>query len=208
VVIDTSAIVAAIANEPDGDVYRTAIKTAPVRLMSAVSLLETRIVLFSRLGSNAITTFDELIARAGIVVEPFDESLAGAAFDAFRKYGKGQSNPAQLNIVDCVVYALAAHAIFRCCSRVETSRIPISDRLFRLPCNHRGFMHGGAKSVGEMTQSMLLLRVRPVWPRISLSVVGHAGCHSVCPEFSGELFVHSRFGRSGRDSSRGFRRHS
>jgi ribonuclease VapC len=106
VVIDTSAIVAAIANEPDGDVYRTAIKTAPVRLMSAVSLLETRIVLFSRLGSNAITTFDELIARAGIVVEPFDESLAGAAFDAFRKYGKGQSNPAQLNIV-CAVYALA-----------------------------------------------------------------------------------------------------
>jgi ribonuclease VapC len=67
VVIDTSAIVAAIANEPDGDVYRTAIKTAPVRLMSAVSLLETRIVLFSRLGSNAITTFDELIAGAGIV---------------------------------------------------------------------------------------------------------------------------------------------
>jgi ribonuclease VapC len=40
-------------------------------------------------------------------VEPFDESLAGAAFDAFRKYGKGQSNPVQLNIVDCVVYALA-----------------------------------------------------------------------------------------------------
>jgi uncharacterized protein with PIN domain len=33
VVIDTSAIVAAIANEPDGDVYRTAIKTAPVRLI-------------------------------------------------------------------------------------------------------------------------------------------------------------------------------
>jgi ribonuclease VapC len=75
--------------------------------MSAVSLLETRIVLFSRLGSNAITTFDELIARAGIVVEPVDEWLASAAFDAFRKYGKGQGNPAQLNIVDCVVYALA-----------------------------------------------------------------------------------------------------
>jgi ribonuclease VapC len=107
VVIDTSAIVAAIANEPDGDVYRTAIKTAPVWLMSAVSLLETRIVLFSRLGSNAITTFDELIARAGIIVEPFDESLATAAFDAFCKYGKGQNNRAQLNIVDCVVYALA-----------------------------------------------------------------------------------------------------
>ena len=62
-VIDTSAIVAAIANEPDGDVYRTAIKVAPVRLMSAVSPLEARIVLFSWLGPNAIATFDELIAR-------------------------------------------------------------------------------------------------------------------------------------------------
>jgi ribonuclease VapC len=59
--------------------------------MSAVSLLETRIVLFSRLGPNAITTFDELIVRAGVVVEPFDESLASAAFDAFRKYGKGKA---------------------------------------------------------------------------------------------------------------------
>ena len=110
--------------------------------MSAVSVLETRIVLFSRLGSNAMTTVDELIARAGIVVEPFDESLASAAFDAFRKYGKGRSNPAQLNIVDRVVYAL--HVIFRCCSRAETSRIPTSDRLFRLPCNHCGFMLSGA----------------------------------------------------------------
>jgi len=95
VVIDTSAIVAAIANEPDADVYRTAIKTAPVRLMSAVSLL-------SRLGSNAMKTFDELMARAGIVVEPFDESLASAAFDDFRKYGKGRSNPAQLNTVEAL----------------------------------------------------------------------------------------------------------
>ena len=85
--------------EPDGDIYRTAIKTAPVRLMSAVPLLETRLVLFSRLGSNAITAFDELIARAGIVVEPFDESLASAAFDAFRKYGKEQSNSSAILLI-------------------------------------------------------------------------------------------------------------
>jgi ribonuclease VapC len=29
------------------------------------------------------------------------------AFEAFRRFGKGQGHPAQLNIVDCAAYALA-----------------------------------------------------------------------------------------------------
>ena len=38
---------------------------------------------------------------------PFDDGMAMAAFEAFRRFGKGQGHPAQLNIVDCAVYALA-----------------------------------------------------------------------------------------------------
>ncbi len=106
-VIDTSAIFAAIANEPDGELYRRAIKAAPLRPMSAVTLLETRIVLMARLGPDAIATFDELLERARIVVVPFDRELSETAFDAFRGYGKGQGGHAQLNIVDCAAYALA-----------------------------------------------------------------------------------------------------
>jgi ribonuclease VapC len=106
-VIDTSAIFAAIANEPDGDSYRRAIKTAPLRLISAITLLETRIVLFARFGGGAIATFEELMERARIAVVPFDHELCNAAFDAFRRFGKGQGKPAQLNIVDCAAYALA-----------------------------------------------------------------------------------------------------
>ncbi len=64
-------------------------------------------MLFARLGEAAITILDELIEHAGIVVVPFDEPLVDAAFDAFRRFGKGQGNPAQLNIVDCTAYALA-----------------------------------------------------------------------------------------------------
>jgi ribonuclease VapC len=45
--------------------------------------------------------------NAGIVVVPFDNEMARAAFDAFRRFGKGQAHPAQLRIVDCAVYALA-----------------------------------------------------------------------------------------------------
>src|SRR5258708_13946664 len=93
-VIDTSAIFAAIAGEPDSPAYREAIKAAPVRLLSAVTMLEARIVLFARLGPAAIAIFDELIAQAEIAVVPFDAALADAAFDAFRRYGKGQGSPA------------------------------------------------------------------------------------------------------------------
>ena len=38
---------------------------------------------------------------------PFDMEMANAAFDAFRRFRKGQGNPTQLNIIDCAVYALA-----------------------------------------------------------------------------------------------------
>lgn len=42
-----------------------------------------------------------------IVVVPFDAAMAEVAFEAFRRYGKGRRHPAQLNVVDCAVYALA-----------------------------------------------------------------------------------------------------
>jgi ribonuclease VapC len=106
-VIDTSAIVAAIAAEPDAAAYREAIKTAPIRLISGITLLELRFVLFVRLGAQAIAELDRLIEAASISVVPFDKDQADAAFEAFRTYGKGQGHPAQLNIIDCAAYALA-----------------------------------------------------------------------------------------------------
>jgi ribonuclease VapC len=76
-------------------------------LISAVAVLETRIVLFSRLGPQAVELFDELLRSATLVVVPFDDEMSKDAFEAFRLYGKGSGHPAQLNIVDCAVYALA-----------------------------------------------------------------------------------------------------
>jgi len=106
-VIDTSAIVAAIANEPDSAAFRDAIKSTPTRLMSALTLLETKVVLFARHGPEAVATFDELVGDLAIAIVPLDGVLADAAFDAFRRYGKGRGSPAQLNIIDCAAYALA-----------------------------------------------------------------------------------------------------
>jgi len=106
-VLDTSAIVAAIAGEPDGYRFQDAMLGAISLAVSAVTVLETRMVLFSRQGADAVRAFDELLAGAPISVVPFDAEMAEVAFGAFRRYGKGQGHRAQLNIVDCAAYALA-----------------------------------------------------------------------------------------------------
>jgi ribonuclease VapC len=106
-VLDTSAIIATIANEPDGPRYRAAMLGADCLLISAVAVLETKVVLLARLGPEAVDLFDHLLEYAGIVVVPFDDEMARAAFEAFRRFGKGRGHPSQLNIVDCAVYALA-----------------------------------------------------------------------------------------------------
>ena len=106
-VLDTSAIIATITHEQDSPRFRAAMLGAESLLMSSVAVLETKVVLFARLGLDAVGHFEELQESAGIVVVPFDDEMASAAFDAFRRFGKGQRHPAQLNIVDCAVYALA-----------------------------------------------------------------------------------------------------
>jgi ribonuclease VapC len=106
-IVDTSPIVAVIANEPDSARYRNTILGAESPAMSSVTVLETRIVLYSRYGAAAAAEFDEMLERFGFVVVPFDRELAHVAFDGFRRYGKGEGQPVQLNIVDCAAYALA-----------------------------------------------------------------------------------------------------
>lgn len=106
-VLDTSAIIATITNEPDGSRFRAAMLGAESLSMSSVAVLETRIVLFARLGPDAVGLFEDLLQNAGIVVVALDDEMASAAFEAFRRFGKGRGHPAQLNIIDCAVYALA-----------------------------------------------------------------------------------------------------
>jgi ribonuclease VapC len=106
-VLDTSAIVAVIASEPDAIRYRSAMLGATSLAMSAVAVLESKIVLRSRHGEAAVDAFNQMLEGAGIEIVPFGAPTAELAFDAFRRYGKGQGHPARLNIVDCAVYALA-----------------------------------------------------------------------------------------------------
>lgn len=104
-VIDTSAVVACLADEADAPEFTRKIALAERRIMSSVNLLEARLVLvFSKRIPAGIV--DDFVTNECIDVVPFDEPLAGLAFEAYRRFGKGR-HPAKLNMGDCAAYALA-----------------------------------------------------------------------------------------------------
>ena len=105
-VIDTSALLAILFNEPDAEHFELALEADPVRLISTASLLETAIVVEARLGEAGGQELDLLLDRAQITIIPFTAEHAKIARHAYRTYGKGR-HPASLNYGDCFAYALA-----------------------------------------------------------------------------------------------------
>jgi len=105
-VIDTSALVAIVLDEPERHSFDSAIAYASRRLLSATNLTEARIVLLCRKGEAAVQVLDSFVVRAGIEVCTVTTDEANLAFDAYRRYGKG-IHPAGLNFGDCFAYALS-----------------------------------------------------------------------------------------------------
>lgn len=107
IVLDTSALVAILTDEPERRAFNEAIDEAATRLLSAATLLETKMVLFSRYGGAGVNALDAFLLRAEIRIEPVTAAQAEIAFDAFRRYGSGTGHAAHLNYGDCFSYALA-----------------------------------------------------------------------------------------------------
>jgi ribonuclease VapC len=105
-VIDSSALMAILLREPEAGPFTTAIANATARYISAVSVLETGIVLANDRGQSAIHELDEMISSAGIQIVPFDASQSGVARHAYEQFGR-RRHPARLNFGDCAAYALA-----------------------------------------------------------------------------------------------------
>lgn len=103
--IDTSALVAILRNEPERKQLVLATEQAEHRVLSAVSFVETPIVIGSRYGPEGLRDLDPFIGKARIEIVSVDEDQAQIARRAFMQ-GKGR-HPARLNLGDCFAYALA-----------------------------------------------------------------------------------------------------
>ena len=106
-VIDSSAVLALLFNEPEADDIEVAIDEDPVRLMSAASGLEAAIVVEARLGDAGGREFDLLLHKTGIELVAVTDEQMEVGRSAWRRFGRGR-HEANLNFGDCFSYALAA----------------------------------------------------------------------------------------------------
>lgn len=107
IVVDTSALVAILLNEPERHAFLDCIESYGSTLVSVCSLVEARMVAHGRGGERLVALFEALIEALGIEVAAVTAEQAGVAHLAFIRYGKGSGHPAQLNFGDLFSYALA-----------------------------------------------------------------------------------------------------
>jgi len=105
-VIDTSALVAMLNDEPEAQRFEAAVEADHVRLISAAAYLETAIVIETRFGEPGGRELDLWLHRAAVDLVAVDADQADAARLAYRMYGKGRHRGG-LNYGDCFAYALA-----------------------------------------------------------------------------------------------------
>ncbi len=107
-IVDSSAIVAILKDEPEAPSFAAALVQPGVpKRMSAANWLESAMVIDAAQDPVVSARFDALIAAAGIAVEPVSIAQAALARQAWRDYGRASGHPAKLNFGDCFAYALA-----------------------------------------------------------------------------------------------------
>jgi ribonuclease VapC len=106
-IIDTSALLAILRDEPEAAAYAEAIQRAGSRRISAATFLETAAVIDGSGDPVASRGIDDLVDAAQIVIDPVTPTQARIARAAFRDFGRASGHPARLNLVDCFAYALS-----------------------------------------------------------------------------------------------------
>ena len=105
-IVDSSAIIAVLRNEPDAAPISAALQQAPICRMSAVTYVEAAVVTDSNRNPVLSRRFDDLLRDVNMCVESVSFEQARIARQAYRDFGKGR-HKAGLNFGDCFAYALA-----------------------------------------------------------------------------------------------------
>jgi len=105
-IVDTSAIIAVLRNEPDALAIGEAMQRSQVCRLSAVTYVEAGVVTDSNRNPVLSRRLDELIRDVRMRIETVTPQQAQIARQAYRDFGKGR-HKAGLNFGDCFAYALA-----------------------------------------------------------------------------------------------------
>jgi ribonuclease VapC len=105
-IIDISALVAILDQEPEAERIARTLASTPERMLSAASLVEIGIVMQARRGDDGARDLDLLLAKLRVEIAAFTARQAEIARKAFRRYGRGRHD-AKLNFGACFAYALA-----------------------------------------------------------------------------------------------------
>lgn len=105
-IVDTSALVAVLQDEPESEPIEELLFAHP-SAVSTSTLVEMRVVVNARSGAAGLLRLNALLRWMGTEIVPFDLEQADAASDAYRVFGRGSGHPARLNLGDTFSYALA-----------------------------------------------------------------------------------------------------
>jgi len=105
-VLDTSAVMAILLQEPPADRLVSALEGDRTRLISAATVVESSLVLLVRYGEAGEPMLDRLLRSIGAEVVPVGDEQVVLARDAGLRFGRGR-HPAALNFGDCFSYALS-----------------------------------------------------------------------------------------------------
>ncbi len=109
-IVDTSAVIAVLKDEPERDALLGALLASDRRWMSAASYLETAIVVDGLGDPVKSRRLDDILAALKVEIVDVTTTQVLLARQAYRDYGKGSGHPAGLNFGDLFSYALAHDA--------------------------------------------------------------------------------------------------
>jgi ribonuclease VapC len=106
-ILDTSAIMAILRDEPEARTFLEAMSNAETLRLSAGTWLELTVVTTRAAEKEIGEAAETILERFGVVIEGVTKEIALIANIAYRRYGRGSGHKADLNFGDCFAYALA-----------------------------------------------------------------------------------------------------
>jgi ribonuclease VapC len=106
VIVDSSALLAIILDEPDAARFALAIADAEEAQIGAPNWVEVAIVTNARADETLLDRMERFASDLRLGIAPFLQRHALGARRAWQRFGRGR-HPARLNYGDCMAYGFA-----------------------------------------------------------------------------------------------------